>query len=290
MKILVSYRGIPQSPGWATGDMVVKAFRELGHEVFSYGNYYQTQDLIEIFAFEDGSIDLHVFMECNDGDKQYTELKYLGARKKVSWTFDNSYYTDNLSGLLSYFQFDHHFLANPLMLSQFPNSHYLPYACDKDLHSRSIDYSKKHDYALIGSIRKDRKELQTYLSKRGINLHLIGGAFREQYIAELAASRCIINQNPSEGTGLLNMRTFEAPAAGALLFMERRDYDANPGVFEDNKNCIVFDSYDNLADRILDLEKDTTGLVENIRMAGQSLVLSKHTYVNRCEKLLKYVS
>ena len=97
MKILVSFRGIPQSPGWATGDFVVKAFRKLGHEVFPYGNYYQTAERIEgldqttLFRQE---YDLVLFLECNDGDPQCTEWHSNGTSKTralASWFFDTSY-------------------------------------------------------------------------------------------------------------------------------------------------------------------------------------------------------
>jgi hypothetical protein len=293
MRILVSYRGIPQSPGWATGDMVVKALRELGHEVHAYAKNYQTSTWVECHLLHPHlqiDYDLWIFMECNDGDQQYLGLKDVKTKKKVSWTFDNSYYPDNLASLLSYFQFDYHFLANPLLLNQFPNSHYLPYACDPELHSRSFDRKREHFCTLVGSIREDRKNLAKSLKKHNVDLKLIGEVFREEYIDTLGSSRIIVNQNPGVGAGLLNMRTFEAPAAGALLLMERRDYEANPGILRNNKDCIVFDSDSHLAELLSNLEKDTTGLVENLRMAGQSSVLSQHTYVKRCKQLLDIVN
>jgi hypothetical protein len=179
MRILVSYRGIPQSPGWATGDMVVKAFRALGHEAYPYAKYYQQNSWVEGaptarysdgIALDEYDWDLILFMECNDGDPQYHELKVTRSRKTACWLFDTSYHSDRYTRLVDYFRFDHIFLANPLTIREYKvwgydNLHYMPYACDRELHVRSLDFPKDCEVALVGSIREDRKQLARSLSK-----------------------------------------------------------------------------------------------------------------------------
>jgi hypothetical protein len=288
MKILVSYRAIPQSPGWATGDMVVRAFRYLGHKVRAFAKYYQEDRMVETVTsdFLDG-YDLILFMECNDGDPQYTNIKEMfpGARKTACWFFDTSYYPDHLTGLANHIGFDHHFIANPLNVRHFKNASCLPYACDSYLHFRQSWTPKNTRCSLVGSIREDRKALASLLESRGIKLDLIGGKFREAYIDALAESEAVVNQNPDQGYGLYNMRQFEAPAAGAIILTEKRDYDANPDVFQDGLNCFVYENHNDLAD-ILNMLEDETQYKEMVRIAGQNHVLCHHTYEARCKQIL----
>lgn len=233
-----------------------------------------------------GSFDLSLFMECNDGDNQYSELKNIQARKTACWFFDTSYYGDHLRYLAEFFQFDTQFIANPLELSHFKNPIYLPYACDSSLHVRALETPKKSRCSLVGSIREDRKALGHLLSARGITLDLVGGKFREEYIDALAASETVVNQNPAAGYGLYNMRQFEAPAAGAIILTEERDYEANPDIFQDGLNCLVYENANDLV-TILDMLQQDPAYRESVRIAGQNHVLRHHTYEARCQQILR---
>jgi hypothetical protein len=298
MRILVSYRGIPQSPGWATGDMVVKALRELGHEVMPYAKYYgQKESWVETLSQPCPWInpnyvfDLVLFMECNDEEPQYTELRdRVKTRKTVCWLFDTSYYPDGCEGLVRWFNFDHVFLANPTTQLQYrsvgiDNTTYLPYACDPDLHFRELSTEKKISIALFGSVRADRLALQSNLSDHGIRMDVIGDRFREKYIDSLASADIIINQNPSSGRGLLNMRWFEAPAAGSIVLGEEEDAARNP-VFQGWD--LGYKSVEDLAIMCNNYLSNRTSLV--ITQGNlQQHVLGHHTYRNRCETILKTV-
>lgn len=293
MKILVSYRGIPQSPGWATGDMVVKAFRALGHEAYPYAKFYQENRWVPGRPLLDNhDWDLILFMECNDGDPQYPELRITRARKTACWLFDTSYHQDRYRGLVNYFGFDHIFLANPLTVQEYKvwdynNVHYLPYACDRDLHGRPLEYPKSRDVVLVGSIRDDRVALARGLSGHGVNLELVGGVFREQYIDALASARIVINQNPEAGRGLLNMRFFEAPAAGALLFTEHVDNECNLAC---GLQPIAF-PYDSLAEAGAFIKQFVSRPehLQDMRRVAQERVFEYHTYGNRCRTILETV-
>lgn len=293
MRILVSYRGIPQSPGWATGDMVVKAFRELGHEVFAYAKYYQEERWVEELprTIQMDGVDLILFMECNDGDRQYTELRTLPARKMACWLFDTSYYPDQCHSLIKWFNFDHIFLANPLTLQHYKaigykNVQYLPYGCDSELHSRPLEYPKNRSVALVGSDRPDRRQLVRDLAASGINLELISDVFRESYIDALASSRIIVNQNPEAGRGLLNMRFFEGAAAGSVVFTEFEDYKVN----YDSGLALPRFTYKNteeLAESIRFLLNDREHL-EIIAHRDQENILEHNSYKNRCQEILEW--
>jgi len=293
MKILVSYRGIPQSPGWATGDMVVKAFRALGHEAYPYAKYYQENRWVEGKPLlDEHEWDLVLFMECNDGDGQYPELRIVRSRKTACWLFDTSYHLDRYKGLVDYFGFDYIFLANPLTISEYKvwgykNVTYLPYACDRDLHARPLEYSKTRDVALVGSVRDDRVALVSELANHGVNMELIGGVFREEYIDALASSRIIVNQNPDAGRGLLNMRFFEAPAAGSILFTERCDFGPNYDAGHVRK-AHTYEGPVDLALQIKQLLQEPEHL-DVVAAYDQGIALEFNLYENRCQSILETI-
>jgi len=296
MKILVSFRGIPQSPGWSTGDMVVKALRALGHEVFPYAKYYQQNKWVEDrkFALDNHEFDLILYMECNDGDPQYHELQLVRARKTACWLFDTSYHQDRYKRLVDYFRFDHLFLANPLTIQEYrvwgyKNAHYLPYACDRELHGRSLEYPKTRDVVLVGSIRDDRRALATELKQHGVKLELVGDVFREDYIDALASAKIVINQNPPEGRGLLNMRFWETQAAGTFVFTEHFDNEMNIEAGIDSR-AMPYESTGEIAafTKTL-LAHDGPHSLNELCKYNQSIVFENHTYQNRCQDMLKTV-
>src|SRR5689334_7395609 len=192
MKILVSYRGIPQSPGWATGDCVVRAFQSQGHDVTPYGNYYQTTNRLESNKFaSQEEYDLFLFMECGDGDPIYSELKNVRARKRASWFFDAALYPQRWMETIRMFEFDVNFIANNNMLYDNLKTEFLPYAADSKLHFRKPDFFEYRTFGFVGSDRPERQAIADKLSFA--NVELKSGIFREEFIDYLAGSRYTIN-------------------------------------------------------------------------------------------------
>jgi hypothetical protein len=290
MKIVVSYRGAPRIRGWETGALVAKAFRSLGHEVYDYGNIYQTQEKLSNGLTDFSNIDLWVYMEMNDADRQFTEVKAIKAAKKVSWTFDNSYYPDKLLFLNTYFNFDENFVANPLCLDYSDRTHYLPYAIDEHYHARDFSYNKKHAVGIVGTLRDDRLELAEKLRQSGIEVQCIDNVFREDYIDALASCHMIINQNPPAGAGLLNMRFFEAQAAGCILFTENRDFTPNNEAWIEEINLLDHPislpgyPYRDMG-HLVGLCNKYKGDWGQARMCHAAIMLN-HTYKDRCERIL----
>jgi hypothetical protein len=241
-------------------------------------------------AVRDEEYDLALYMECNDADPAYGGFKAVKARKTACWLFDTSYYQDNLTGFNNFFQFEHQFIANPLDIAKFPNGSFLPYAIDSELHGREILSNKEYDFILPGTSRPDRVSLSQSLSKKGIRLELISGLFREAYIDALAKARVVINQNPEQGRGLLNMRYWEAMAAGAVILTEESDFIANAKELMLNGmeplSGLYYNSLDHLVSLCQELNADRNEL-EKQRSGGQLNVLRHHTYENRCDRILK---
>jgi hypothetical protein len=275
MKILVSYRGIPESRGWATGDFVVEAFKQLGHNVDVYGNYYGTVDKLQnkLNPF-DKEYDLFLFMECGDPEPFYKELRIVNAKIKASWFFDSALYVDYWRHQVFTVGTSPNFIGNANLVSEIQNGIYLPYAASHK-HYRKLNTEKDIDYLIIGSDRPERRILldsikSIFPSKR---VELVSGVYRDDYINYLSRAKFVVNDIAGGGKGLIPMRPFEVIMAGSTLITPRGDGVSDLGI-----PCYEYDSIDQLVDFVDELP------------AAQDFVIKNHTYVNRCEKIISHVN
>lgn len=280
MKILVSYRGIPQSPGWATGDFVVSAFQALGYRAIPYGNYYQTNRRINDFdnnELMEQEYDLYLQMECGDGDRQYTELAYVKAKKRATWWFDVALYPDRWYRETNAIGSNVNFVANKNFVNSNPHYVYLPYAADAKHIRRGTP--KDIDFLIIGSDRPERKKLyETVCSVAPTaNAQYITNAFREEYVDYLSRSHFVINDIAGGGQGLIPMRPFEVIAAGSHLITPYSD-----GVLDLGIPCLEYRNEEEFALLI----KEMNDRPRPIRFGFQEKFLQEHTYINRCKKIL----
>ena len=291
MKILVSYRGIPQSPGWATGDFVVDAFKRLGHEVYTYGNYYQKMGHLLPHHINNGKLfeeefDLVLYMDMNDDDPPYMNLRYIKARKFACWNFDISYNPGETYVFMEYMQFDHLFCANPLYTKQLEKSiptTFLPYAFSVSKHVPNKLPKKDIDFSIVGSPWGDRERLSNLLKEQGVKVEFISGLFREEYIDALARSHATINYNVEKGRGLLVMRVFEAMGAQTCLITNDGDYVdqvASPG-----QHCLVYRD-DKVLVEMCQRWQGNLGALDNIGREGHLYGLTHHTYDCRAQEIL----
>lgn len=285
MRILVSYRGAPRIRGWETGALLSRAFRQLGHEVDEYAKIYEKPEWVadrnDMLSKE---YDLQVYCECNDSEMQYLELKNIDAKRRVTWLFDIAMQPDFYRRVVDFMAFDHCYVANQDYLHHFncPTS-YLPYAADQEFFYRDRETPKTIDVCLVGSDRKERRDLIKNLQKAGINAQLISGVFKEDYINTLAASKIVVNDTAGGGANLLSMRTFEAPAAGALLLQ----YEV-PSMRDIMEDGICYQSYHN-EESLINLSKyflENEVLRNNIIRNGQYWILTHHTYLNRASEII----
>lgn len=181
----------------------------------------------------------------------------------------------------------------------FPESIYLPLAVnEKNFFNRN--QKRKSKLLFIGSYTKQRLE---FLNKiNAINLKLIGPKWNKvdfsnniTYLNKTISINDVVNEYNSSKFILnikhehnvlngLNMRTFESIASGACLLQDYvKDVELN---FEINKNIIVYNNLDELNELIIKLQKDKI-FFKNIVINGEKHILSKHTYKNRTEIILK---
>lgn len=291
MRILVSYRGAPRIRRWETGAMVARALRTLGHDVTEYAKVYEEDQWLLTNSEYDGgglnaprlngSFDLHIYMECNDPEPQYMETLAIRAHKRVFWSFDVSYYPDITRQFARFMRFDKVFCANDRFLREdFWGCpvHPLAYGVDPTLHVRPLDTEKAIDVGLVGSDRPARRELIHKLRDAGMNARLISDVFRDEYVDALATCKVVINENPPEGEGLLNMRHWEAQAAGAALV-------SGDGEYAITSPMMLYYTDDPVASCKHALKDDLW--CEAARF-NQSCVLGNDTYQDRVDNLLHW--
>jgi hypothetical protein len=288
MRIVVAYRGIPHARGWATGDNLVRAFRRLGHDVYAYGNYYETAERIEQGP-SPPSADLLVYCEMNDDEPQYEELGGYPAALTAYWDFD----ADNgrrreRKRLIRRLGCDVVFYANPRYARFFgalaPHTAFLPYAVD-DEHFVRLAGPKTIDVGLIGSPYPERVAYLEELAKLGAPVEIVDGMYREQLVEAINALKIHLNLNIDArgGSGLLVGRIWETIGCGTLLLTQQKDYVER--ILVDGEHAVFFEDLDDCAEKIAyylahDAER------ERIAAAGHRYGLDHHTYVARAQTIL----
>ena len=296
MRILISYRGIPHAPRYATGDLLTSAFRQLGHQVDVYGHQYQKgHDYLidDLFAVEldeiyNNEYDLHIYCEMNDADQQYYELRNIPSiRKAVYWEFDTSYHIQFSIDFIKQMNFDHIFYANleydNFIQTNIPHS-WLPYAFCPKMHQPFITQKKEIDFSIVGSPWAGRQQIADELAKEGINVDFITGLHQTEYIQALAKSKVTINYNQMDGLGLLVMRIFECMPNKVCLITNSGD--GVEKVLRPGSECLIYNGIDHLT-TICHMLRDDAKMCEWIADAAYERGFKEHTYKHRAEKILK---
>jgi len=288
LKIAVAYRGIPHAKGWATGDNLARAFRELGHEVYAYGNYYGRTQRLNRQALPD-ELDLLVYCECNDDNPQYLELRYQKARARVYWDFDVDNGRLNItSHLIKRVGFDIVFHANKRYDKIFgklaPKTVFMPYAFDHK-HFHPMRVKKSIDVAIIGSAYPQRQVYVKRLAKYGVSVEFINGVYQQDYAKAINRLKIHLNLNiyGPGGDGLLVGRVWETLGCGTFLLTQRKDFIED--FFEDGVHLALFDNEKDCADKIkYYLEHESDRL--KVAHAGYEKALKHHTYLARAQTIL----
>lgn len=272
MKILVAYRGVPQSPGWETGSYLVSAFRALGHDVCTYGWYYQTPRLLPDH-YQGGALDLAVILEMNDGDPQYAELPSLPC-PRVYWEFDTAMHEEATRALLSHLRPHHLFMANAKMAERY-GARYLPYAVDSS-HHRPHGQAKR-GAAIVGSAFPARVAFAS-----SVGIPVLANLFRSDYVCAIDRLSVHVHHFASGGDGLLVMRVWETLGIGTCLLTER-----TPQIPPDMP-CLTFGSADECRAALGAMLADPDR-AKSLGEEGRQWVLAKHTYEDRARTILEAV-
>jgi hypothetical protein len=275
VRIVVSYRGIPHAPGWATGDSIVRALRRMGHEVFPYGNIYRTSQRI---GEAPDNPDLLIFLECGDEEPQYTQLKTLDC-PKVFWEFDTMIHEAKSQALMRQMNFDALFMANPSAADKY-GATYLPYAADPDhFYPRG---GVKSGAAIIGTPFEQRVQFA-----RAVGIPARTGLFAEAYADAVSGLAVHVHHRDSGGDGLLVMRVWETLASGTLLLMpDHPTLRLHPDIKD---HIITYSSADDCRHKV-EMYRRNHRARERHEQGGADVVGRAHTYAHRVNTILGLVT
>ena len=180
--------------------------------------------------------------------------------------------------------FDHVFVAQKDDVAAFrapaTKSHWLPLACDPDVH-RDLGTPREVDVAHVGgSPAGGPRAGPIQLLARTYKVEARATASPAEASALYSRSKVAFHRSLD---GELDARVFEAMACGACLVTDRiRDLE---GLFRDREHLVLYDEWDML-DVVDETMADEEGR-ERIARAGQTLVRERHTYAHRVAELLR---
>jgi len=277
MNILVAYRGIPQSPGRADGDSMVRALRRLGHNAQPYAKVYQNNEWL---PREEIAPDLLIRMECCDNDPQYEELFDLDC-PRVYWEFDTATHRE-WSEWWSSRGWDKVFMANPKEIrGKLAGATYLPYGVDDQIFYPRAEQDQRGGIACIGHRFDERVK---FCEEAGVSL--ISGIYGDAYAEAMGMLEVSVHHYDSGGDGLLVGRIWESLASGCILLTP--DGPTLQRHFEDRKHLITYTDADDCRN-IIDRLKEWPDLGFLVAKQGMKEVQSKHTFVARARAILAEV-
>lgn len=158
----------------------------------------------------------------------------------------------------------------------YANVAYWPnYSFHPPVHHPYPDLPPRYDVLFIGNlnheVQRQRARLLARLARFAgrYRVAILGGLYGEEYARAVAQSRIVVNRSIR---GELNMRAYEAPACGALLFLERENLEVRD-VFQDGVECVLYgeDDFEALLERYLEDEP----LRARVAAAGRARVQSE---------------
>ncbi len=166
-----------------------------------------------------------------------------------------------------------------------PQAHWLPLACDPDVHRR-YDVPKRYDIGFVGARGRGYERRGALLDKleRRFTVSDYRRAYTPPEMARLySESRLVFNCSLRQE---VNMRVFEGPATGTLLLTDRIG-NGLPELLVDGEHVAMYDD-DGLvevAERML--RDDATR--ERIARQGYKHVRAHHTYDHRIATIMDTV-
>jgi len=184
--------------------------------------------------------------------------------------------------------FDHVFVAHKDYVGTFaaihPSVHWLPFAAPPEIF-RQASSSRDLDVAFVGTPAPERVRLLERLARE----FRMNDFRRECSLQELADIYCrakIVVNKAREGE--VNLRVFEATAAGALLVTQRGAAGLDE-LFAPDRECLTYGDDDDAIRVIRELLKDDKTR-QSIAAAGHRAFLARHTWRHRARAVLDVVA
>lgn len=184
--------------------------------------------------------------------------------------------------------FDYTFLAQKRQVPEFvragiPNVAWLPLACSPELHEVG-PLERIYDVAFVGRPQGDanprRRNLIDAIAQRFPNSRICQ-CWPDEMARVYAQAKIVVNACVNFD---VNMRVFEAMAAGALLVTDQAD--GLEDLFDHGKHLIIYRNDEEVFDLIANYLRDDAAR-ERIAENGRALVLFEHTYDRRLAQMLE---
>jgi len=168
------------------------------------------------------------------------------------------------------------------------NAHWVPFACEPGVH-KPRDTEKSYDIGYVGTDGKGYRPKLLNALRRRYPDSFIGKADFRQMDSIYSASRIGFNyaiRHRGRKTGC-NMRFFEVLACRALLLTNWvEDCRIEDLGFKNGRHLVMYRSKRHLF-KLIDYYLKHTDEAEVIAQAGYEMVLERHTYRHRVEKILE---
>lgn len=189
--------------------------------------------------------------------------------------------------------FDYVFVAQKDYIGAFleagiKNVFWLPLACDPNYHiSENPPNNYLYDIGFVGNrglMGSERRQLLELLEKN-FKINFLGRRYLPEEISTVySKSRLVFNYSIK---GDVNMRIFEALCVGRLLLTNAIPNGLEE-LFTDRQHLVIYRNSEELI-QLVRYYLEHPEEREAIAKAGQSLVLTKHTYQHRAEQILSTI-
>ncbi len=273
---------------------VMKALKKMGFEITLVGPESGYDE--HIFLAPDGDVldifkkyehpHLALFVETSTGTRFFPENIHKIPTKTALWAIDNHL---NFRWHKEYaVLFDYVFFAQPSVIPwarRFNlNTFLLMNACDPETH-REHNLNKEYDVVFVGKLLRKRRQFFDYLRDKCSDLRI--GLFEGIYLDEMARKYSLgrIGFNLPIRKDI-NMRTFEIPACGLLLFTP--ELEGMREIFPPDA-CVYYKNYTHIPALLRRFLTEHPEELEERMKKGKEIVLKEHTYEKRLEHMLKII-
>jgi hypothetical protein len=262
-----------------TGIYVVRALRELGHNVSHYMPCCAQDGRLIFKGYSDFPADGVDFLIYVDDDINYPVL--TGPLPKYYWCID-THRMDQLVGGGSRWDrlklFDRAFLAQKDRADE-TGSVWLPLAYDPAVY-RPLDSEKRYDWSFIGNLTDKRRTFFDALKERFPSC-FVGNAYFADANRIYNESWLTLNLTFSND---INMRFFEAQATSALL-LSNPVHNGEETLFS---SVEYFDGAPDCLEKMRFWLSNKTSLTEKASL--QCTAVSAHTYRARVQAMLEHIA
>lgn len=202
---------------------------------------------------------------------------------KACWLIDTHL---NLSWHLAWAErFDYVFVAQREYVDRFRaqgmNAHWLPLACDPEIHAPSGD-AKNYALSFVGSLsHNSRRQKLLELLDKAVQIHC-ERCWWDDMARVISQSEMTFNNAIKND---LNMRVFEALSIGTLLITDQARGSGQDILFKNGEDLAVYRSDEELLD-VIRFYQNNPVLREEVAARGRRLVQNAHTYAHRAADLL----